>query len=216
MTFAPRYDIRPVSSTQWDELAAFFGPSGGYSNCWCAWWREPAKAFSAGCADGGAGNREALRRVAVEGRVPGLLAYEAGESARNGEPSTPVGWVSVAPRPEFGRVNRSPNLKPVPGDDFEDASVWSVVCFWIPRADRGRGIGRALLDGAVAYAFEHGASAVEGYPVDTSGARAHAASIYTGTLSMFESAGFEEVVRRAGKRPVMRLSKPRPVRGNVR
>lgn len=53
-------------------------------------------------------------------------------------------------------------------------------------------------------------------PVDTSGARTPAASIYTGTLSMFESAGFEEVLRRAGRRPVMRLNTPRPVRGNVR
>ena len=67
------------------------------------------------------------------------------------------GWVSVAPRPRFPRVGRSPNLKPSPDDEFgefADESVWSGYCFWIPRGHRGRGIGRAPLDGAVAYVFE--------------------------------------------------------------
>ena len=212
MAEQPRYDIRPVTAGQWDELAAFFGPSGAYSNCWCAWWRVTANEFSAGCAESGAGNREVLRRLTAEGHVPGLLAYEAA-SATSTALLPPLGWVSVAPRSEFGRVSRSPNIKPDPGDDFADPSVWAVVCFWIPRANRGKGIGRALLDGAVTYAFEHGAEVVEAYPVDTHGARTQAASIYTGTVSMFEATGFREVLHRGGKRVVMRL---RPATGQGR
>jgi GNAT superfamily N-acetyltransferase len=213
MAEALRYDVRPVAAGQWDELAAFFGPSGAYSNCWCAWWRVTAKEFSAGCASSGEGNREVLRRLTVEGRVPGLLAYEAGSGDGDGNgaadddrqsPATPLGWVSVAPRPQFGRVSRSPNIKPDQGDDFADPTVWAVVCFWVPRANRGRGVSRALLDGAAAYAFEHGAAVVEAYPVDTQGARTQAASIYTGTVPMFAAAGFREVLRRGGKRAVMR------------
>jgi GNAT superfamily N-acetyltransferase len=205
MEEAPRYDIRPVAAGQWDELAAFFGSSGAYSNCWCAWWRVTSKEFSEGCASGGEGNRELLRRLTAEGRVPGLLAYEAAaEPASSRAPATPLGWVSVAPRPQFGRIGRSPNIKPAPGDDFADPAVWSVVCFWVQRASRGKGVGRALLDGATAYAFDHGASAVEAYPVDTQHARVEAASAYTGTVPMFAAAGFREVLRRGGKRPVMR------------
>ena len=227
------YDVRPVTADLWDELAAFFGPSGAYSNCWCAWWRETSNEFSAGCASGGAGNREVLHKLTVDGRVPGLLAYPAGTSngadlghpaktaarpasheSEPGRPKSgqsgadnrfyPLGWVSVGPRPDFGRINRSRNLKPAAADDFGDASVWSVVCFWIPRANRGKGIAHALLAAATSYAFEHGASAVEGYPVDTRGTRTEAASIFTGAISMFEAAGFKEVLRRADKRPVMR------------
>lgn len=205
-----QYDIRPVTAEKWDELAAFFGHNGAYSNCWCTWWRMTSVEFSAGCASGGAGNRELLHKLTVEGRVPGLLAYPAG-AGEGSQPqpqpqhtAVPLGWVSVGPRPDFGRIARSRNLKPAEDDDFDDASVWSVVCFWIPRANRGKGVARALLAGAASYAFEHGASAVEGYPVDTRGERTQAVSIYTGTASMFEAAGFKQVLRRADKRPVMR------------
>ena len=64
-----RYEIRPVTPDRWDELVAFFGPSGAYSNCWCTWWRVPSKEFSAGCASGGAGNRTVLERLTAEGAV---------------------------------------------------------------------------------------------------------------------------------------------------
>ena len=208
---APQYDIRPVTADRWAELAAFFGKSGAYSNCWCVWWRVTSNEFSSGCAEGGVGNREVLRKLTAEGRVPGLLAYAADR------PDTPLGWVSVGPRPDFGRIGRSRNLKPAADDDFGDTSVWSIVCFWIQRANRGKGIGRALLDGAASYAFEHGASAVEGYPVDTQGTTAQASSIYTGTVSMFEQAGFAQLLRRADKRPVMRRYRSSaPARGSNR
>jgi hypothetical protein len=44
---------------------------------------------------------------------------------------------------------------------------------------------------------------VEAYPIDTGGARRSSADLYTGTLAMFERAGFEEVARRSG-RPIVR------------
>jgi len=137
--------------------------------------------------------------------VPGLLAYSGGE---------PVGWISVAPRREFGRVLRSPNLKPVPDQPAGDVAraVWSIVCFWIPREQRRRGVAAALLDAAVAYAADQGAERVEAYPIDTRGARASSAEIFTGTLEMFQRAGFADVRRRADKRPVVQraLRSPAP------
>ena len=52
------------------------------------------------------------------------------------------------------------------------------------------GVASALLDAAVAYAAEHGAAILEGYPVDTRGTRISSASVYTGTAGMFRRAGF--------------------------
>jgi ribosomal protein S18 acetylase RimI-like enzyme len=148
--------------------------------------------FQSGCRDGGTGNREFMRRITEDGRVPGLLGYCGGE---------PVGWVSVAPRRDFGRVLRSRNLKPAPGDPAGD--VWSIVCFWIPRKHRRRGVSTELLDAAVAYAADRGAGTVEAYPIDTRGDRVSSAEVFTGTLEMFERAGFTEVRRRADKRPIV-------------
>ena len=64
------------------------------------------------------------------------------------------------------------------------------------RRARGRGVAAALLDAAVAYAREHGATTLEAYPVDAGDGRIPAANAYHGTLGMFERAGFQVVERR--------------------
>ena len=171
------------------------------------WWRRTSAEFDAGCRDGATGNRTALQRLTANGRVPGLLAYDG---------DAPVGWVSVAPRPEFGRVLRSPALKPREADRGadrradrgapDDGDVWAVVCFWVPRGRRGRGVATALLAGAVDHARAGGARVLEGYPVDPS-ARKPSADLFTGTLAMFRRAGFTEVQAPTlrGPRHVVRL-----------
>jgi GNAT superfamily N-acetyltransferase len=176
--------IRPVTPSRWDDLERLFGPNGAYANCWCMWWRMPSKEF-----DGpGTAKRSGLKRLVDAGRVPGLLAYRGGE---------PVGWVSISPREEFGRLERSPKLKRV-----DDRPVWSVVCFYIPRGERGGGLGKALLKGALDHVASRGGGIVEAYPIDTNGRRP-SAEVFTGVASMFERAGFREVERRGG-RPIMR------------
>jgi hypothetical protein len=47
-----------------------------------------------------------------------------------------------------------------------------------------------LLAGAVDYARSQGAPAVEGYPVDNSGAKVDLTMAYVGTRALFERAGF--------------------------
>jgi GNAT superfamily N-acetyltransferase len=185
--------VHPVTADRWTDLYELFGERGAYSGCWCMYWRVTGGEFEAGCRGKGAGNRarfEAL--VAAADPPPGVLAYDDGRV---------VGWCSAGPREDFGRLQRSPNLKPV-----DDTPVWSVVCFYIDRHHRRQGVSAALLDGAVELACAHGAAAVEGYPVDTGGAKAESVSLYTGVPSMFERAGFVEVARRKDRRPVFRLT----------
>jgi GNAT superfamily N-acetyltransferase len=117
------------------------------------------------------------------------LAYVDGE---------PAGWVAVAPREEYPRLDRSPKLRRV-----DDQPVWSITCFTIGRRQRRQGVAAALLDAAVDFARQRGAEVVEAYPIDTAGEKRSSADLYTGTLAMFERAGFEEVARRSG-RPIVR------------
>lgn len=184
-------EIRPVTPERWKDLVALFGPNGAYSSCWCMWWRMTSADFD---KKHGAGTRRALKGLVDKGRVPGLLAYVDGK---------PVGWVSVAPRGVFGRIERSRQLRPV-----DDQPVWSIVCFYIDRKSRGQGVGSALLEGAVRYAGEKGAEVVEAYPVDAKGKKIPAAELYTGTVEMFRAAGFDVVADRQGRRVIVR----RPVR----
>ncbi|HTI29448.1 MAG TPA: GNAT family N-acetyltransferase [Methylomirabilota bacterium] len=187
-------DVRPVTADRWEDLATLFGPSGAFSNCWCTWWRQTATEFSHGIEDHGAANRTLMHEIVEAGSEPGLLAIRD---------SRPVGWISVAPRPQYGRILRSRRIGPQP-DEAEDDRVWSIVCFWIPRAERGKGVANELLKGAIDHAKERGARHLEAYPVDTAGGRHPAANLFTGTLAMFQRAGFHEVDRPRGSQLVMR------------
>jgi GNAT superfamily N-acetyltransferase len=186
-------DVYPVTAARWKDVETLFGPSGAYSGCWCMWWRVPSKEFG---ANGNAGNRSAFEQVVRGGEPVGLLAYSGG---------APVGWMALAPREAYPRVLRSPALKPKTGPE---PGVWSVTCFFIHRAHRRSGVARALLDAAAAHAKRHGASIVEGYPVDTDQGRAPAAAeLFTGTVNLFARAGFEVHERpRSGRRVIMRRS----------
>ena len=182
-----RLDIHPLTPDRLPDLAALFGQGGDPKWCWCAFYRVRGVDFSTATAEG---NREVLEEAvaatADEGRAPGLIAYRDGE---------PVGWVSVGPRDDYERLRHSNVLAPV-----DDRPAWSIVCFVVARGARRQGIANALLDAAVAYARDHGATLVEAYPVDAGDRRVSAASAYKGTLGMFERAGFEVAARRRANR----------------
>ena len=170
--------IEPLTPERWPDLEALFGRSGASYGCWCMDFRRTSSEMSRSRA---ADNKADLHAMAGADPAPGLLAYDG---------SAAVGWVGLGPRAGFARLVRSRNLKPV-----DDLPTWSVVCFFIASSRRGEGIARALLEGAVAYARAHDAPAIEGYARDVGGERLSAESAYTGTVPLFERAGFREVAR---------------------
>jgi ribosomal protein S18 acetylase RimI-like enzyme len=192
--------VLPLTPERWPDLETVFGARGCSvaRGCWCMAYRQSgAEPSPPPGVSRSRVNRAALRALVDAGAPPGLLGY------RN---RAPVGWISIGPRDEYARLERSPVMKPV-----DDRKVWSIVCFVVPAEQRGRGVARALLAGAVAYARERGAAIVEAYPVDRTG-RSKDDLLWFGTKSMFDAAGFEEVARRKPQRPVVRLDLARPAR----
>jgi len=168
-------------------MTRLFGPRGACAGCWCMWPRLTGRAFAAAK---GEGNRRRMRAIVAAGGVPGILAYAGGE---------PVGWCAVAPRPVYARLATSRVMAPL-----DDQPVWSVPCLFVARAWRGRGLPARLLDAAARFAAGRGARVIEGYPIDTRGARAADAFLWHGPASSFLRAGFREVARRSPSRPLMR------------
>jgi GNAT superfamily N-acetyltransferase len=190
-------DIVPVTQARFGDLAALFEEGGDPKWCWCTYFRVRGRSWSNATP---AGNRKELEGLAArdpdEHSAPGLVAYREGRA---------IGWVSLGPRDDYDRLAHSRVLAPV-----DNAPVWSIVCFVVSRRARGKGVAAALLDAAIAYARDNGATLLEGYPVDTGQGRVPAASAYQGTLPMFERAGFRVVARRqwnatAPIRPIVRL-----------
>jgi ribosomal protein S18 acetylase RimI-like enzyme len=188
--------IRPLTPSRFKDLEAVFEAKGCSiaRGCWCMFYRETGRTEVPKGTRLADVRKSSLRALCEAGPPPGLLAYAG---------TTPVGWVTLGPRRDFLRLARSPVAKPV-DDTPLDARLWSVVCFVVPPAYRHRGVARALLKGAVAYAEKRGARIVEAYPVDKA-TRGADDWLWHGAKSMYDRAGFTEVARRKPQRPVVRL-----------
>jgi GNAT superfamily N-acetyltransferase len=165
-------EVHPATHARFDDVATVLGPRKPESSvCWCLSYRIPSKENQAliGPARG--------RRVAalMEQGPPGVLAYRDDEV---------VGWAAVHPRADtsFATNRRIPHV--------DDLDVWSLWCVRVRPGHRGQGISHALVDGAVAFARQSGAPAVEAYPVDNRGERVDLTMAYVGTRRLFEKAGF--------------------------
>ena len=167
------FEVHPATSARFDDVALVLGPRNPTSSvCWCLSHRVDAKTNRelVGPARG-----EFVRALCSRDVAPGVLAYDGDQVA---------GWAAVAPRAElpFARSRTIPHV--------DDLPVWSVWCIRVRPGFRGRGVSHDLLEGAVAYAREHGAPAVEGYPVDNRGEKVDLTMAYVGTRAGFERAGF--------------------------
>ena len=178
---------RPLTTNRWPDFEKLFGKSGAYGGCWCMWWRISRAEFDRQKGDG---NRRAMKKIVQSGEVPGILAYDQREA---------VGWCSVAPREAFPSLNRSPVLKRI-----DDLPVWSIVCFFVAKAYRRRGLTEWLIKAAVDHVRQSGGGVVEAYPTDPRGRNLPPVSSFMGMPALYDRAGFEECARPSAAKVIMR------------
>jgi len=149
--------IRPLTPDRWPDLEAVFEARGCSiaRGCWCMYYRESGRQDWPAGVTPRAVRKERLRALASADPPPGLIGYRG---------KVPVGWVTLGPRSDYAKLQRSPVMKPV-----DDLPVWSIVCFVVPAQYRHQGVAAALLEGAVRYARRRGARILEAYPIDKSG-----------------------------------------------
>lgn len=178
-SIATGVEVRPLTPERWPDLEVLFRSAAWPSHCWCMEPRCDGRQFR---RNWGEGNRAALRKLAGQ-RPTGLLAYCD---------SIAVGWCAVAPKKDYTRFERSWIARPVEGAEPPEGT-WSVVCFFIHRGYRRKGVAKLLLAGAVKFAAEHGAPAIEGYPLRPKDGRHDNRAAFPGTFSLFQGARFEPV-----------------------
>jgi GNAT superfamily N-acetyltransferase len=179
----PPVTFLPLSPERAGDLARFSQRHGKFRYCSCMRWRLASSEYRRSTKEE---RVAALDRLVCAGTPVGVLAYAGGE---------PVGWCSIAPRETYAALERFRALARV-----DDAPVWSVVCFFVDRRVRRRGLTVGLLEAAVAYARSRGAKIVEGYPVEP-GPRLYT---YMGSPAAFRKAGFRDVTPRGRERRVFR------------
>lgn len=164
-------EVRPA--TVFEDVATLVGPKKPTSNvCFCLSYRLGSKENN---ELKGAERADRVRALCRQDPAPGIIAYLDDE---------PVGWAAVHPRRDtsFATNGRIPHV--------DDLDVWSLWCVRVRPGHRKQGIAHALVDGAVSYARERGAPAVEAYPVDNRGEKVDLTMAYVGTKALFEKAGF--------------------------
>ncbi len=120
-----------------------------------------------------------------EGRAHAALVYDG---------STCGGWCQFGPTGELPRIkHRRAYL-----EGLSALPAWRITCFFSDSKYRRQGVAAAALDGALHEIARLGGGTVESYPEDTGGRKVFASFLHNGTVTMFESHGFERT-RRIGK-----------------
>jgi len=132
------------------------------------WWRIKRSELDKQKREG---NKKALKEIIRRGEVPGLIAYFEDE---------PIAWCSVAPREIFPALERSQILKRI-----DNEPVWPIVCFFVAKPYRKKGVSLDLLRTTIEYAQREGAQIIEGYPIDPKKKSTPDIFVFTGLYSTF-------------------------------
>jgi acetyltransferase (GNAT) family protein len=174
--------VRPLDETTWSDFARLVDSHNGvWGGCWCMSFH----AEGVGRAKTAAQNRSEKECRVREGRAHAALVYDG--------PAC-VGWCQFGPTDELPRIKRRRAYL----DDLGALPDWRITCFFVGSKHRRRRVASTALEGALDEIARLGGGTVESYPEDTEGRSTSSSFLYNGTVSMFESHGFERA-RRLGK-----------------
>ncbi|MBO0841120.1 MAG: GNAT family N-acetyltransferase [Sciscionella sp.] len=219
-----RLRIVPANEASWDDLRAVFGDRDYAARCLCqrlkvaGWiWRDSTYEQrvellreQTGCDDAGARSTSGLVAY-VDSVISSDPQAIASDSVISSDPQAiargePAGWVAVEPRTAYPKLRTTRIPWSGRAEDKDDTGVWAVTCLIVRRGFRGRGLTYALAAAAVGYAREHGAKALEAYPMITEpGKEITWGELNVGARQVFDAAGFTEVSHPTKRRVVMRV-----------
>ena len=118
----------------------------------------------------------------MKGQAHGILLYVNGE---------PIGWCQYGLKDELPRINNRPKYRRLNLEDVPDDKLWRITCFVVDENHRRRGVASAALEAALEAIKRKGGGLVEAYPVSKTDQGLN--YLYSGTVAMFEKAGFKVV-----------------------
>jgi GNAT superfamily N-acetyltransferase len=182
-------EVLAVDEASFGDVQTVLGTRGQAARCQCQGFRLGWYELH---SDDRQGRCELLRDQVAEGY--GLLAYLDGE---------PVGWCSLAPRSDYAYLRKT--TWDGRSEDKTDPGIWAVTCFVTRAGFRLQGVSRALAAGTLDLPREHGARAVEAYPMKPApGKDVPWGELHVGALSSFLAAGYRIVHAPSLRRAVVR------------
>lgn len=190
------YRCERATSAHADGLLALFESAG--SGCYCNYWyfEGDKNAWLERCYVKPEENRAALVARLARPELCGVVALSP-----RGERDAVVGWLNLSRAPSIPRLYDQRVYRNLPcfqGGGGVGAppreTVYAIACCFVAEAERGRGLGRLLLNGAIAATREAGGRALEAFPrAAPEGERLRPDEIWLGPEAMFVAAGFQAV-----------------------
>jgi GNAT superfamily N-acetyltransferase len=125
-----------------------------------------------------------------EGRAHAALVFDGPDA---------IGWCQFGPTAELPNIRSKKAYE----EGLGKLPDWRITCFFIDRERRGEGIAALALREALRYIRQSGGGTVEAYPEDYTGQRTSSSFLCSGTLGMFEKAGFRRTRKIAQRRWVV-------------
>jgi GNAT superfamily N-acetyltransferase len=163
----------PLSAGTWMHLVELFGANGACGGCWCMTSRLSGAQYQ---QHKGEGNKQLLKKL-VDAKEPlGVIGFIN---------EKPVAWCSVSPKEKLLQMRNSRLMKYTPSD-----GTWCIVCLFIKKDFRRKGLSAQMIAGACKYAQVNGAGIVEAYPVVSRSQNMPDVFAWNGLWPAYKKAGF--------------------------
>ncbi len=167
---------KSLTTATWPAFARLVEKHNGiFGGCWCiSFHLEPGETRH------GAKAYKAMKKARVwHGQAHAALVFDGPKA---------VGWCQFGPTAELPNIRSKKAYE----DGLEKLPDWRITCFFIDRERRGEGIARFALREALREISRLGGGTVEAYPEDYTGQKVSSSFLCSGTLGMFEKAGFKK------------------------
>lgn len=169
------YTVKLLDEETWPAYADLIEQYNGvWGGCWCM-------AFHEGTPD------EADTSISKRDRKYRRVCERTAHAAIVFDGQTAVGWCQYGRAPEIRPQNKF-KRKYLP--EMEREPDWRVMCFFVDKKYRGKGVSALALSGALDAIAKEGGGLVEAYPENVDGRNVAGSFIYLGTIPMFERCGF--------------------------
>ncbi|MFI1538142.1 GNAT family N-acetyltransferase [Streptomyces anandii] len=165
--------VRLLDEGTWPAFARLVEANNGvWGGCWCMGFH-----VRLGKGRTAEQNRAEKERFVREGATHAALVLDGDDC---------VGWC------QFGSPAELPYIKSRRAyeKDLTALPDWRVTCFFTGKGQRGRGVARTALGGALAEIARQGGGTVEGYPEETDDRSVSGSFLHTGPMAVFENHGF--------------------------
>jgi len=193
LRMSPRFDgvyfAKELSKKTWPDFERLFLKTGVGDGwwCWCTYHHQLSHSLAENKqlrtrAKISVRNRREKRNLVEKEQAHGIILYAKGE---------PIGWCQYGSKDELPRIEDRPNYRRLNLENGPNNKLWRITCFVVDENHRRRGVASAALEAALEAIKRKGGGLVEAYPVSKTDQGSN--YLYSGTVAMFEKAGFKVV-----------------------